>query len=166
MSKVNLVELMWAVSCKKVPTFRSRCHIKRRRSVHVMTQTFFHFHFEKNIFWTLFIYFISCTNLFVYLFFFKVGVIPKERMGAASAPILVLVWQRHRSLGTFLLDASHVGYLSDKQHMELNQTDKTLCYTLRTFFIARCHTVKNMDVRERFNVRPKREIHLKGGGGG
>ena len=41
-------------------------------------------------------------NLWFFLTFWKVGVIPKEGWAWPRAPVLLLVWQRLRTLGTFL----------------------------------------------------------------
>ncbi len=75
---------IWAALREKVPNVLSRCHTKKRTgSSFVMTQTFQ----KKNL---------------------KAGVIPKDGRMQHRVPILLLVWQRLRTLGTFSRVTAHI----------------------------------------------------------
>ncbi len=95
--RVWIVRFMWVVLCKKVPNVLSRCHTKRKTGLHGRTHPSFGM--------TPTFLFFSFFNFF---FFWKVGVIPKEGWAQSRTPVLLLVWQRLRILGTFSCGAAHV----------------------------------------------------------
>ena len=74
---------IWAALRKKVPNVLSHCHTKRRYDTDFLD-------LKKN--WKF---------LKFFFFFWKVGVIPKEGWARPCAPVLLLVWQRLRIIGTF-----------------------------------------------------------------
>ncbi len=50
-----------------------------------------------------------------FFFFWKVSFIPKEGQARPRAPVLLLVWQRLRTLGTLLRIAAHITMLNSEQ---------------------------------------------------
>ncbi len=77
---------MWAVVCKNVPYVLSRCHTKRRYDTDFLDFFFF---------WKI--------NFLNFFFFFEKSVSYQKKS------ILLLVWQRLRTLGTFSRESAHVG---------------------------------------------------------
>ncbi len=74
----KVVKTIWAALCKKIPNFLSHCHTKRRTGMRGLLV--WHRLFQKK-------------NL-------------KSRW--PRSPVLLLVWQRLRTLGTFLHDIAHL----------------------------------------------------------
>ncbi len=80
-----------------------------------------------------------------FFFFWKVGVIPKEGRARPHAPILLLVWQRLRTLGTFLHDEAHVFFcilvIWGKQ---MNKLNTSLYYNSLEMIDDQIHTISAM----------------------
>ena len=87
---------IWAALHEKVPNVLNRCNpsilllVWHRLFIYI----YFFFFFKK--------------KKFLDFFFGKVGVIPKEGRARPRVPVLLLVWQWLRTLGTFLRNAAHI----------------------------------------------------------